>query len=83
MEHIVSTLVLLLYEYATNISFLVLAAIGLIIIFGMMGVINMAHGELMMMGAYATSYAYTLGLPFPLAVVCAAIAVGLFGIVLE
>jgi urea transport system permease protein len=35
-------------------SVLVLSAIGLSITFGVMGVINMAHGELMMLGAYAT-----------------------------
>ena len=33
---------------------LVLIAIGLAITFGVMGVINMAHGELMMLGAYTT-----------------------------
>jgi urea transport system permease protein len=35
-------------------SVLVLAAVGLAITFGVMGVINMAHGELMMLGAYTT-----------------------------
>ena len=35
-------------------SVLVLIAIGLAITFGVMGVINMAHGELMMLGAYTT-----------------------------
>lgn len=35
-------------------SILVLAAIGLAITFGVMGVINMAHGELIMLGAYTT-----------------------------
>ncbi|MEE2990982.1 MAG: urea ABC transporter permease subunit UrtB [Planctomycetota bacterium] len=35
-------------------SVLVLIALGLAIIFGQMGVINMAHGELVMLGAYAT-----------------------------
>lgn len=35
-------------------SILILIALGLSIIFGQMGVINMAHGELMMIGAYAT-----------------------------
>ncbi|MCH2125584.1 MAG: urea ABC transporter permease subunit UrtB [Pirellulaceae bacterium] len=35
-------------------SVLILMALGLSIIFGQMGVINMAHGELMMIGAYAT-----------------------------
>jgi len=35
-------------------SILLLAALGLAITYGLMGVINMAHGELMMVGAYAT-----------------------------
>ncbi len=35
-------------------SILLLMALGLAIVFGLMGVINMAHGELMMIGAYAT-----------------------------
>ncbi|MGA7932955.1 MAG: urea ABC transporter permease subunit UrtB [Kovacikia sp.] len=35
-------------------SVLLLSALGLAIVFGLMGVINMAHGELMMMGAYTT-----------------------------
>jgi urea transport system permease protein len=35
-------------------SILILMALGLSIIYGQMGVINMAHGELMMLGAYAT-----------------------------
>jgi urea transport system permease protein len=35
-------------------SVLLLAALGLAIAFGLMGVINMAHGELMMLGAYTT-----------------------------
>jgi urea transport system permease protein len=43
-------------------SVLVLAAIGLAITFGVMGVINMAHGELIMLGAY-TTYAMQLLLP--------------------
>jgi urea transport system permease protein len=43
-------------------SVLVLSAIGLAITFGVMGVINMAHGELMMLGAY-TTYVIQLLLP--------------------
>ena len=35
-------------------SVLLLAAAGLAITFGVMGVINMAHGEMVMIGAYAT-----------------------------
>ncbi len=43
-------------------SVLALAAIGLTITFGVMGVINMAHGELMMLGAY-TTYVVQLAMP--------------------
>ncbi len=49
------------YRFAENVFFglslgsvLLLSAIGLAITFGVMGVINMAHGELMMIGAYTT-----------------------------
>ena len=35
-------------------SVLLLAALGLAITFGLMGIINMAHGEMLMLGAYAT-----------------------------
>ena len=35
-------------------TILMLMALGLAIVFGLMGVINMAHGELMAMGAYTT-----------------------------
>jgi urea transport system permease protein len=35
-------------------SILMLAALGLAVTYGLMGVINMAHGEMMMLGAYAT-----------------------------
>ena len=41
-------------------SVLLLAAIGLAITFGVMGVINMAHGELIMIGAYTTWFIQTL-----------------------
>ena len=35
-------------------SVLLMSALGLAIVFGLMGVINLAHGELMMLGAYST-----------------------------
>lgn len=41
-------------------SILLLVALGLAITYGLMGVINMAHGELMMIGAYATFVVQTL-----------------------
>jgi urea transport system permease protein len=41
-------------------SILLLAALGLAITYGLMGVINMAHGELIMIGAYATYVVQTV-----------------------
>lgn len=60
-----------------------LSAVGLMIIFGMMGVINMAHGELMLIGAYTTSVAYYAGCPIFIAIPLGALAAAVFGIVLE
>lgn len=69
-------------------SVLVLAAIGLAITFGVMGVINMAHGELIMIGAY-TTYVIQLMMPDSLeyslfvAVPAAFLIAGAVGIVIE
>jgi urea transport system permease protein len=46
--------VVTLFEGVSLGSILLLAAIGLAITFGVMGVINMAHGEMIMLGAYTT-----------------------------
>jgi branched-chain amino acid transport system permease protein len=73
----------LLYQYADTVALLVLGAIGLIVIFGMMGVINMAHGEMMMIGAYVTSFSHYGGIPTPIAVIFGGLAAGLVGILLE
>lgn len=63
---------------------LVIVSAGLAVIFGMMKVINLAHGEFMMLGAYATITAHGLGLNLWLAMlVVAPIVVGLIGVVLE
>jgi urea transport system permease protein len=69
-------------------SVLVLIAIGLAITFGVMGVINMAHGELMMLGAY-TTYVVQLAMPDHLemsilvAIPAAFLVTGLAGVILE
>ena len=69
-------------------SVLLLSAIGLAITFGVMGVINMAHGELMMLGAY-TTYVVQLAMPnhieysLLVAVPAAFIVAGLVGIAIE
>ena len=72
-----------LYQLGTNGAFLLLSALGLIVILGMMNIINLAHGELMMLGAYTATITVQRGLPFPLAVIVAFFVVALFGIVLE
>ena len=72
-----------LYQLGTNGAFLLLSALGLIVILGMMNIINLAHGELMMMGAYTATIAVQRGVPFPLAVIAGFFVVALFGIVLE
>lgn len=69
-------------------SVLVLAAIGLAITFGVIGVINMAHGELIMLGAY-TAYVLqqlmpnSIGLSLALSVPAAFCVSGLAGIAIE
>jgi urea transport system permease protein len=73
-------------------SVLLLAAVGLAITFGVMGVINMAHGEMVMLGAYTTFVIQTLfrehlpaGLDYSLAlaVPAAFLVSGAFGIAIE
>ena len=69
-------------------SVLLLAAIGLAITFGVMGVINMAHGELIMLGAYTTYLVQQmmpnhLGASLLVAVPAAFLVAGAFGIVIE
>lgn len=71
------------YQYLDNAAFLILAAVGLVLIYGMMGVINMAHGELMMIGAYVATYSFHAGVPVPLAVLMAGAAAGVAGALIE
>ena len=78
-----ATALSVLYQFGTNGAFLLLSALGLIVILGMMNIINLAHGELMMLGAYSATTAVQYGVPFPLAVIVAFVMVGFFGAVLE
>ena len=69
-------------------SVLLLAGIGLAITFGVMGVINMAHGEMMMLGAY-TTYVMQLMMPddigtsIVVAIPAAFLVSGLVGVLIE
>mgnify|MGYP003505964840 FL=1 len=73
----------LLYQFMDNFAFLVLSAVGLAIIFGMMGIINLAHGEFIMLGAYTASIAVMSGVPFILAIVLSVLVVGLIGFIID
>ena len=73
-------------------SVLLISALGLAIVFGLMGVINLAHGELMMLGAYTTFVVQNLFklLPAPLfefyiffALIAAFIVAAAAGVILE
>jgi len=65
-------------------SFTALIAVGLVLIFGVMGIVNFAHGELYMVGAYVVWFLYALqGWPFELAVPAAIVVVGALGMVME
>jgi branched-chain amino acid transport system permease protein len=60
-----------------------LLAAGLTLVFGIMGVINLAHGSLYMLGAFVSATAAVRGAPFAVAVIAGAAAAGLAGIVME
>lgn len=65
-------------------SFMALIAVGLALIFGVMGVINFAHGELYMLGAYCVIFVYAdNNMPFLAAVFAGLVFVGLLGLVME
>ena len=73
-------------------SVLLLAATGLAIVFGLMGVINLAHGEFLMLGAYVTYVVQSIFKPmggilfelyFPIALVASFLVTALVGALLE
>ncbi|NPV25618.1 ABC transporter permease subunit [Bradyrhizobium aeschynomenes] len=72
-----------LYQFGDAFAFLVLSACGLAVIFGMMGVINLAHGEFIMCGAYVTAATVHAGLPLPLGILCGTLASALVGVLVE
>ena len=72
-----------LLDSASFILILMLVALGLAVIFGLMNVINMAHGEFVMVGAYVVLVAHQAGLPVWLGILAAPFLVGAFGLVVE
>lgn len=75
---------IIVLEMLRAISWLVLLASGLAIIFGMMRVINFAHGEFLMLGGYITIMTHNAGVPLWISIlVLAPVTVGIFGVLVE
>jgi len=67
-----------------NGSFYALLSLGLAVIFGMLNIINFAHGALYMMGAFVAYFLLNvMGIGYWPALIIAPIAVGIFGMILE
>ena len=64
-------------------ALLFLVAAGLTLIFGVLGVINFAHGSLYMLGAYVALTAYRLSGSFLLATLASGLAIGVFSLLFE
>lgn len=79
----IDALINLAVSLLTTVSILIIISIGLAVIFGMMGVINLAHGEFLMLGAFFTLSGHRAGLNIWLAMVIAALGVGLVGLLVE
>ncbi|MDR5886432.1 ABC transporter permease subunit [Vreelandella janggokensis] len=77
--------ILFVLEVLTAIATLALISVGLAVVFGMMKIINLAHGEFMMLGGYVTILATNqLGVSVWFAMlVLAPLMVGAFGILVE
>ncbi|WP_147113565.1 branched-chain amino acid ABC transporter permease [Tateyamaria sp. syn59] len=71
-------------DVVSGIASLVLISAGLAVIFGMMKIINLAHGEFLMLGAYATVLSVSAGVNIWFAMlVIAPVFVGLVGMIVE
>jgi branched-subunit amino acid ABC-type transport system permease component len=68
---------------ALSIAILALVSLGLAVMFGMMGIINLAHGEFLMFGAYVTLTLTRLHVPLLLAIPLAGLVVGVLGYAVE
>ena len=72
------------FDILYAVSVLILISTGLGVIFGMMRVINLAHGEFLVLGGYAAITASEFGLNVWLSILLVApLTVGLFGIIVE
>ena len=75
---------LTLLQIVDSVASLALISVGLAVIFGMMRVINLAHGEFIMLGGFAAIFAANFGANIWVAMlVVAPVCVGAFGIIVE
>jgi branched-chain amino acid transport system permease protein len=58
-------------------------AVGVTLVFGIMGVLNFAHGQMVMLGAYTAFFVVSAGLGFWPALLVGIVAMGLLGWILE
>ncbi|MEA2226527.1 MAG: urea transport system permease protein, partial [Solirubrobacteraceae bacterium] len=79
MDSVVNTGIGLLADVST----LILASLGLALVFGLMRVINFAHGAFIMAGAFTTVTVVREGLSFWLAIPAAALVGAILGVVVE
>ena len=78
-----ANLVVAVFEILSFGAIVILVVLGLGVIASMMGIFNFAQGEFVLLGAYVTYLAYSLGLPVWLGMVAAPFVVGALGFVLE
>jgi branched-chain amino acid transport system permease protein len=77
MEQVLINGVVLSVNYA-------LVALGITLIFGILGILNFAHGQMFMIGGFMVYYVYAVfGWPYLVALAVAAVVVGLVGVVFE
>lgn len=80
---LIESLLNILSVVVSSFGTLLLASLGLAIIFGMMGIINLAHGEFIMVGAYGTVIATQQGLPLVAAMLVGGLFAGIVGLIVE
>src|SRR5207245_6784312 len=79
LDQVVAIVVSVLGSVAT----LLIVSLGLAVIFGLMRVINLAHGEFLMLGAYAALTATRIGVNIWVSILLAGVSVGIFWLVVE
>jgi urea transport system permease protein len=76
-------ILIFLLDSSNAVLVLMLVSLGLAVIFGIMNVINMAHGEFLVIGSYAVLTMQQLGTPFWVCLLVAPLVVALIGLVAE